>query len=170
MTSQIIQEQVKEGQTDDLNEIFSSLIASGIQMKNLINNLLDFTRTRFGQALPINPELTDLGSVCRQTAAEVGAAYPGRTIVNKLPRDLHGVFDDTRIGEMLSNLIANAAQHGSETTPVKVAARLESEEIVLQVHNEGPPIPPILLSTIFDPWIKSPPQTMKKNRHQGLGL
>ena len=153
-----------------LSEIFSSMSASSTQMKNMINNLLDFTRIRFGQTLPIKQELTDLAIVCRQTVAEFVAAYPRTTINCHCTGDLQGVFDATRIGEMLSNLIANAAQHGSETAPITVAARLESEEIVHQVHNEGPPLPPAVLSTIFDPWTKSPGVAMDESRHQGLGL
>ena len=44
-----------EGRTNgDISRIFSYVIASGIQMKNMINNLLDFTRLRFGQTLPRN--------------------------------------------------------------------------------------------------------------------
>lgn len=171
MSVPYLQMQMAEGRTNgDISRIFSSVIASGIQMKNMINNLFDFTRLRFGQTLPIKTELTDLAIVCRHTVAELMAAYPRTTIHCNCTGDLQGVFDATRIGEMLSNLIANAAQHGSETAPIMVEARLESEEIVLQVHNEGPSIPPTVLSTIFNPWTTSSGQAIKKDRHLGLGL
>ena len=54
-----------------MGDVVSSIIASGSHMTKLINDLLDFTRTRSGQPLPINKELTDLGRVCQQTVEEL---------------------------------------------------------------------------------------------------
>jgi K+-sensing histidine kinase KdpD len=51
---------------------------------------------------------------------------------------------------MLSNLIGNAIQHGTESTPVTLAVSVKSDHIVFRVHNEGAPIPQPTLETIFD--------------------
>ena len=97
------------------------------------------------------------------------AAYPGRTIHLNCTEPLQGFVDATRISQMLSNLIANAIQHGAETTPITVTAGVESDEIVLQVHNDGPPIPPAKLPVIFD-LLKSSAEEAKESSHLGIGL
>ena len=131
-------------------KIATNMINSGTQMSRLIDNLLDFTRTRLGQALPVNRLEIDVAPVCQRVVAELATAYPNRAIELSCPECLRGSFDGTRIGEMLSNLIANAIQHGDPTTPITVTVSLEADHMVFRLHNEGPPIPRPALQTIFD--------------------
>jgi len=74
---------------------------------------------------------------------------------------VNGVWDAGRIRQVVSNLMGNAIQHGSPEAPIdlSVASKgtasagsgLGGSTVVLSVHNEGVPIPPDLLPTIFDP-------------------
>jgi signal transduction histidine kinase len=156
-----------------ISEIASNIIDSGSQMSRLISNLLDFTRTRLGQSLPVKKEEIDLAQISRQTVAELAAAHQKSTIDLSCPESLRGTFDATRINQMLSNLIGNAIQHGAHSQPVTVAVSLESDHVVFQVHNEGAPIPESTLHTIFD----FTPRRRKEDKeptnnfsHLGLGL
>ena len=149
-----------------VGEIAVNILDSGTQMRKLISNLLDFTRTRLGQSLPVKQEETDLALICRQTVAELAAAHPERMIELSCPEYLRGTFDPTRINQMLSNLIGNAIQHGTESAPIKLAANAESEHIVFRVHNEGAPIPESTLQTIFDPT----PHRRKEDETQRISL
>jgi signal transduction histidine kinase len=133
-----------------VHEAITNIIDSGSQMGKLIGNLLDFTRTRLGQSLPVKQEEVDLALVSRQTVAELAAAHPERRIDLSCPESLRGAFDATRINQMLSNLIGNAIQHGAQSTPIKLAVNTEYEHIVFRVHNEGAPIPESTLRKIFD--------------------
>jgi signal transduction histidine kinase len=150
----------------------SDIFHTGIHMSKLIENLFDFTRTRFGQPLAIKRNLIDLAPVCRQTVAEFAAAYPERTIRLDCSADLHGSWDAPRISQMLSNLISNAIQYGDQTTLVTVEAHGESQEIVLKVHNDGSPIPQSELPTIFDPFSRREKDraAVNETRHLGIGL
>ena len=74
---------------------------------------------------------------------------------------------------MLSNLIANAIQHGAETSPIGITSWIASGEIVIQVHNDGPPIAASKIPTTFD----FSAQRLTKNAgvttelgHLGIGL
>ena len=148
----------------------STIFHSGMHMSQLIENLFDFTRTRLGQPLAIKRTLMDLAPACRQTVAEFVAAYPERTIRLDCSGDLYGVWDAPRISQMLANLISNAIQHGAPTTPVTVEVHGETQEIVLKVHNDGPPIPQSELPTIFDPFSRREKQDRAAVRHLGIGL
>jgi hypothetical protein len=133
-----------------LRKIGSDILESGKQMTRLINNLLDFTRTRLGQALPVNRMEIDLAPVCRNTIAEIAAAHPDRTIQLDCPERLLGRFDGTRMSQMVSNLVANAIHHGDPKTPVIVKVSVEKNDIAFQIHNEGRPIKESALPTIFE--------------------
>jgi signal transduction histidine kinase len=157
----------------NVDEIATNIIDSGTRMSKLISNLLDFTRTRLGQNLPVNQEEIDLALVCRQTVAELAAVHPERTIDFSCPESLRGTFDATRINQMLSNLIGNAIQHGAQSAPVMLAVSMQSDHVVFRVHNDGGPLPESALQTIFDvtpPRIKEDKQPNNKFSHLGIGL
>jgi signal transduction histidine kinase len=156
-----------------LVELSNNIIHSGSQMSKLIDDLLDFTRTRLGQTLPVKCVETDLVPICRQTVAELAAAHPACTINLSCPDSLRGTFDETRIGQMLSNLVGNAVYHGLTSTPVTVTLGMERDHVILRVHNEGDPIPESALSTIFQlapPMRKEDKDPPDEPSHLGIGL
>lgn len=156
-----------------INDLASSIFDSGMHMGKLIGNMLDFTRTRLGQPLSVKPESIDLAPVCRQTVVGFVEAYPERTIRLDCSPELHGTWDTTRMKQMLSNLISNAIEHGDQTSPVTIEAHVESQEVVLKVHNEGPAIPLTVLPMIFDPFSRPGNQGtagVNETSHLGLGL
>jgi signal transduction histidine kinase len=152
-----------------VDQLGANMLHSGTLMSKLIDNLLDFTRARFGQPLIVKRELIDLSLVCERTVAEFVTAHPKRTIRADCGAGIDGDLDKVRISQMLANLISNAIQHGDPSTPVSVNAHSESKEIVLTVHNHGAPIPQSGLQTIFDPFTHAAKQG-KYTRHLGLGL
>jgi signal transduction histidine kinase len=81
------------------------------------------------------------------------------------------VWDASRLRQVLSNLLANAIQHGSEAGPIDLTARSEGPEVVLSVRNEGTPIPPELLPTIFDPLVRGwSPEAQRRRKPGSVGL
>jgi signal transduction histidine kinase len=157
----------------EINAIASQIIESTNQMNRLIGSLLDFTRTRLGQRLPLNLQSTDFAAICRQSVAELRAAHPARTIEMDCPPHAEAVIDGTRLAQMLSNLVSNAIQHGAKSKPVSVLARVEADEIILQVHNDGAPIPAAALPTLFEFFPRRAAQrapTDSRFSHLGLGL
>ena len=152
-----------------VEDLAANMVHSGMRMSKLIDNLMDFTRARFGQPLIVKRELIDFTPVCQRTVAEFVAAHPERTIRADCGAGLHGALDEVRISEMLANLISNAIQHGDPTTPVSIEVCGELKEIVLTVHNNGVPIPQSDLQTIFDPFSHATKKE-KYTRHLGLGL
>lgn len=69
--------------------------------------------------------------------------------------------------------MSNALQIEAAEGPVALAIAAEASTVVLRVHNEGSPIPPELLTTIFDPlmrYAKSESESQKVSSSIGLGL
>jgi len=157
-----------------INALATTILNSGKHMARLVLNLVDFTRTRLGRPLPMNPNLMDLEQICQQTIAEFRAAYPQRVIRLNSQGDLRGIGDATRLIQVLSNLLSNAFEYGTQDTPVTVKAYVENRDIVLQIHNEGPPISSFNLAALFDPrsiFIKKEDTTaINEKNHLGLGL
>jgi signal transduction histidine kinase len=144
---------------------------SATRMRRMIGNLLDFTRTRLGGALPLLASTTDVGKTCEEIVAELGAYNPERDLRLKLSGDLTGTWDQTRLEDALSNLISNALKHGRGDGPVTIQARGEADEVVVRIHNEGDPIPREMQKVIFDPLVCGQARAGAQRRSDdGLGL
>jgi signal transduction histidine kinase len=138
-------------------------------MNRMVSDLLDLTRTRLGAGIPVTPKPMDLTPVCQQVISEVGAIHPDCQLQFESKGDLHGEWDSDRLTQVISNLVANALQYGCADGPVSVVAQAHGAEVVLRVHNEGPPISESALKTIFEPMVRQPTQNGGKNT-TGLGL
>jgi hypothetical protein len=73
-----------------------------------------------------------------------------------------------RVQQVASNLIGNALKHGAPQSPVRVSARAENSDFVLDVWNAGEPIPAENLDKICEPFWR--PSTSGHREGLGLGL
>ena len=138
---------------------------SARRMSGLIDDVLDFARGRLGSGIGIALTQTDtLGQALEGVTAELREAHPERRIVSDIAIDGMLRCDPNRIQQLLSNLLANALSHGQETTPVRVTARFDGDDVVIEVHNEGEPIPADRIDKVFAPFWR------RTAAREGLGL
>ena len=142
---------------------------SSRRMNQMVADLLDFSRTRLGDTIPITRSKMDVTRMLDDVVAEVAASYPDRRLEVETVGDLDGVWDCARLTQAITNLIGNAAQHGSGAAPIKVSARGDAHEVTIAVHNDGPAIPDELVGRIFQP-MKRGRSDSSDRRHLGLGL
>ena len=70
---------------------------------------------------------------------------------------------------MIENLCMNAIKHGAKERPVKVSVLEHDGGAVLEVQNEGPPIPEDIQASLFEPYQRGPTQ-QARSKGWGLGL
>ena len=103
-----------------------------------------------------------------QVVTEMRTAHPDRVIDSDIDLGDAIVCDRTRIGQMFSNLLANAISHGDPAGPVRVRARSEGDVFELSVANQGAPIDPEPVRRLFLPFVRGADQS--GSRGLGLGL
>ncbi|MFL5303478.1 MAG: ATP-binding protein [Anaeromyxobacteraceae bacterium] len=140
------------------------ILTSAQRMSRMIEQLLDVTRIRLGNGLPVARAEMDLAEVARQAIAEAERANPDRRFVVDVRGATQGSWDHDRLAQVLSNLLGNAVQHGPPSSPVTLTLDgTARESVTLRVHNEGTPIPPDRLASLFDAFNAG-------DRSRGLGL
>lgn len=149
----------------------SRITSASTRMARIISDVLDWAAVGHDQGLKISYEHVDLASVCERVVAEIRAAHPGRVVDFTREGTCEGLWDSGRMAQVVSNLVANAIQHGAPRAPIRVTLRDLGEDIILEVHNEGSPIPADRIPRLFDPFASRPDPASSGSKHRlGLGL
>jgi phosphoserine phosphatase RsbU/P len=128
---------------------------------NLLGDLLDFTRARFGKGITVRLEPLRLHDVAAQSLDELRRTHPGLPLVHVRDGEGACLGDSRRIAQLLGNLVSNAIAYGAKSSPITITTSAGASTR-LSVHNLGPPIPDALQATLFEP-------TPRGERHHGPG-
>lgn len=154
-------------------QVVSEIRAAAGRATQILNDLLDLTRSSFGTDIPIAKTKIDLAELCQQIADELVAINAERRLEVTHEGDPMASCDPARLGQVLSNLMGNAVEYGDTSRPITVrVAGNEPDTVTITVHNLGAPIPPEIQKSIFQSWIRG--QDVKNapehGTHLGLGL
>jgi signal transduction histidine kinase len=135
------------------------------RMANIIDNVLDLARGRLAGGMTIKRNSGEpLEPALAQVVEELRAAWPERPIELEMSLLEPVDCDPARIGQLLSNLLANALVHGKG--PVRVRAVGSGGTLELTVANGGDPIPPEVMARVFQPFYRGG----EGRRLEGLGI
>jgi phosphoserine phosphatase RsbU/P len=139
---------------------------SVVRMTGLISNVLDFARGRLGGGITVEPSAAPLEPVLQQVIDELQSIHPEHQTDAKFDLAYPVVVDARRIGQLLSNLVANALTYSEGSAPVRVMARTTTEHFDLVVSNKGESIPSATMDRLFQPFSRGDVRPSQ----QGLGL
>jgi signal transduction histidine kinase len=157
---------LRRGRLDEHDaQTAARIIRSSQRTTRMITQVLDLTRARIGGGLPIEPKPTDLRNVCQNVVEEFEA-----TIQLEVEGDVTGTWDEDRLTEVLSNLAGNAIEYAAPGTVVIVKAYAAEAEVVVEISNQGVPIPAAVLPFIFEPFRRERQREKSPTGNLGLGL
>ncbi|HTV22118.1 MAG TPA: ATP-binding protein [Polyangiaceae bacterium] len=120
------------------------------RMKRMIDELLDFTRSRPETGMPIQRQQADLAQIAQATLDEIRPACPEQVLMLHAEQPCVGWWDPDRLAQVCSNLINNAIEHGGTNAPIDVRVRCSAGVGELTVSNQGAIIPESVLATLFE--------------------
>ena len=153
----------------DLQKARDTIVRQTLQLSNLINNLLDAGRIAFGklrlQRTPVEltPLITQAVEACRN---EIDRRHH-RLDVTLVHVPVVVDADGTRIVQMISNLLTNAAKYMRNGGVVQLITELAGDVAVVRVRDHGIGISPDVLARVFDPYVQVGVGPMHS---QGLGI
>jgi PAS domain S-box-containing protein len=136
------------------------------QLIRLVDELLDVTRIRGGR-LQFDLERVDLGEVSREVMTRLGPELTrsGSSLSVSTEGDLIGLWDKTRLDQVVTNLVSNAIKYGLGN-PIEVIVRGDDERVTLVVGDHGIGIDPKMRDRVFDPFARG----VSPRTYGGLGL
>jgi PAS domain S-box-containing protein len=138
------------------------------RLSDLISALLDVARISQGR-LTITPRPIDLGTLVEEVIDRLheSASEAKCRVVADIVPGVAGSWDPLRIGQVISNLLANAFKYAAGT-PVEVSLVRDGDMAILRVQDRGPGIPPNELERIFGRFERA--ASIRSFGGMGLGL
>ncbi len=132
-------------------------------LRRLVDDLLDVSRIASGK-LDIALRPLNLADTVRHAIA----AQPGAPITLEAPDAVWVDGDETRLAQVLGNLLSNASRFGSRHTRVRLEA--SGADAILSVSDDGMGMAPDLLAHVFEPFYQAPQSLARRTGGLGLGL
>jgi PAS domain S-box-containing protein len=141
-------------------------------MTRLVEDLLDVSRITRG-TIELRKERVDIASILK-AAVEASSALMGKLHhqlrVTPPAEPLFVEGDPTRLTQVVTNLLDNAAKYTDPGGRIWVSAQREGDEVVLRVKDTGIGIPPELLPAIFDMFTQAAMTLERSQGGLGVGL
>ena len=147
---------------DDLCLMLGDVLVGLEQMKELVDNLRDFTR--LDRSKVIN---TDINEALKTVIYIARSSIPTRIKINELLGDLPKLeCNASQLNQVFLNLITNAAQAIPEDGEITVKTSHSAGQVIVEVSDTGQGIPDDVLLHIFETYYTTKP----KGVGTGLGL
>ena len=162
---------VKEGKEEWMQKRLRSLHRQSQRLNHLVEELLDVSRIIAGR-LRLEPESVDLAAVVQAVADDAREQARGEgsaldLVVESGPGagSVVGLWDRTRIEQVVMNLLSNALKFGAGK-PIRVRVERRDATAVLTVADQGVGIDPADQKRIFDRFERA----VSVRHYGGLGL
>jgi PAS domain S-box-containing protein len=141
-------------------------------MAKLLDDLLDVSRISRGR-IELAKETVDVAAVISRTVDAVGPLFEEREhqlTVSLPPVALQILADPTRLEQVLTNLLNNAAKYTDPGGNVWLTAERDGGEVVLRVRDTGIGIATDMLPKIFDLFVQAERRLDRSHGGVGIGL
>lgn len=159
-----------DGQAETATHVRQIITRQVRHLTDLVNDLLDVTRVTSGKiSLLRRPlDLAEVARTCATTLAEAGATRAHQVVLALEPAWVEA--DETRLQQVITNLVLNAVKFTPAGGTVTIAVRGEDDAAVLQVRDTGVGIAPDLLPRVFEAFVQGHPAADRSQGGLGLGL
>ena len=141
-------------------------------LTRLVEDLLDVTRISHGK-LTLHRNLFDLRDVVEATAGDMVSLFDQGEVVLRVERSAGPVWvnaDETRIAQIVVNLLQNAAKFTPRQGTVTVTVATRAGRAELYVRDTGVGMEPGQLERMFEPFAQADRSLARTQGGLGLGL
>jgi len=168
-SSGMIQENLTINSDPNLKKLADYFFNGTQILNNRLEELLDIARYARG-AINLNLEPTDIGQFIKQVASHYTPAITRskQELKVEVAENLPMVnLDQSRLGQVLANLLSNASKYSLEGGRILLTASQHEDKLLIAVKDEGIGISKEDQAILFQPYQRL---GKEKTRIQGLGL
>jgi len=157
-----------DSRPEDLAKSMQRIEAEAARMGVLVDDLL--LLARLDQGRPLDREPVDVGRVAAEAVESARAIEPDRPIDLFVDGPVEMTGDQSRLRQVLDNLLDNARVHTPAGTPIQVRVESHDHEIRLSVADGGPGLADGVAGRVFERFYRGDPARSRTTGGAGLGL
>jgi two-component system OmpR family sensor kinase len=157
-----------EERPEDLAKAMRRIEEEADRMGVLVDDLL--LLARLDQGRPLEREPVDLVRITADAVDDLRTVAPARDVEFTPTESVVVPGDDTRLRQVLSNLLTNANRHTPPGTPVHVRVVSDGPDAIIEVADEGPGMAPEDAARVFERFWRADPSRARTSGGVGLGL
>jgi len=151
------------------DELLESISEEALRLSRLVGNLLDITRLESGMEL--RRDLYPVEEIVGAALQRLEPQLAGREVAATVPEDLPLVnVDDVLLGQVLVNLLENAAKYSPAGSAIEIAATATPAAVQLEVRDRGPGFAEGEEKRLFEKFYRGTNREALAQRGTGLGL
>src|SRR5574341_1189349 len=152
-------------ETVSRQELARSIYEEAHRLDRLVRNLLDITRLEAG-AVQLQKEWHPFEEIVGAALTRLEGRLGGHPVNANFPLDLPLVLlDGVLMEQVLINLLENALKYAPPSTAIELSASVSDHELVFEIADRGPGVPPADEKRIFEKFYRAGPA-----REGGVGL
>lgn len=152
----------------DIHDAMSRISSTSARMSGIIEDLLALVVE--GETTALVPTSIDVGELLQQCAEEGHILDPSRTFSVLCESGLTLSSDRDRVIRVVMAFVENAVVHSRQGGAIEIKAQRLDDCIRVEVSDDGPGVPPSLVSHIFQPFVKADTARTQRDTGSGLGL
>ena len=171
--SDVMLEELDGPLTENMNNDLRLIQKNGQHLLHLINDVLDMAKIESGK-MNLHPEkfkvheiIDEVTSITSTLASEKNLAL---FIEDDSDRELEIFADNTRLRQVMINLVNNSIKFTEKGSVRICASRMDSATVLITVKDTGIGIPPNHLEAVFQEFSQVDTSTTRKVGGTGLGL
>ena len=153
---------------EDLDLAMRRIEQEAARMGVLVEELLLLARLDEGRSLDREP--VDLTQVAADVVADTRILAPDRDVELRQTGPVGVLGDDSRLRQVVTNLVMNALQHAGSEARVEVRTSTAGGQAILEVADDGVGMPDDVAARVFEPFYRSPDAQGRSEGTAGLGL
>src|SRR6476620_9573108 len=162
----------RQGAANDVEMLMSRIESESRRMGLLVEDLL--LLARLDQQRPLERHRVDLLAIASDAVHDAQSiAPPERKITMEVfdgPGTPEVLGDEARLRQVLGNLVANALQHTPDTADITVRVGTDTDNVVLEVRDEGPGMSTDDAHRVFERFYRADSSRARASGGTGLGL
>lgn len=139
-----------------------------VRMSVLVDDMLLIAR--LDQGRPLDKKPVDLKLIASDAAADARAVAPQREITLSVNGPVVVDGDDTRLRQVVGNLVRNALVHTPQQSAIEIAVSTADSVGRISVADHGPGLSSDEMVRIFEPFYRADPSRSRDSGGAGLGL
>ena len=151
-------------------EFLRDICHSVDRLTRIVDDLIGMSQLEAG-TMKLDIRRSTLSCILAQISRQIEAATGEHEFEIHVPSDLPSIrADEVRIGQVITNLIANAVAYSDKGTKITLQADLAEGRLKIDVTDTGIGIPREALASVFDRFQRLENAAVRRRSGVGLGL